>query len=293
MNLTVKDCVVSSLLIILFLFVILIIVAYWLIKNYEASYNANLNLVCKDLSYYPYPAYDFQVVKGVYNSHMSKYLVTMALNATLSHCTSLGKISTPLIFNKVIPIQGSDPFSSNIQRTFCYVCISDVDKIICLCYPGTVFIDEWMSDLDYSLTEATSLNNYVNGVQVHNGFYSIYNNIRDQIWSLYNSNKSYQLIITGISLGGAVSTLSAFDFMKESPIVYTFAAPRSGNIQYAQLLNKNTEIYRVVNTEDIVPDVPPAVIENYLYEHTNNVIPFTVNLGSIVDNHLKAYLENV
>lgn len=76
------------------------------------------------------------------------------------------------------------------------------------------------------------------------------------------------------------------------PIHYSFAAPRGGNNNYANEFNKRmpTSI-RVNNTEDIVPALPPSVIGDYKYDQTRGNIPFTVSLGSIQDNHSKAYID--
>ena len=51
------------------------------------------------------------------------------------------------------------------------------------------------------------------------------------------------------------------------PIVYTYGAPRAGNIEYC---NKYPiELYRVVNNNDMVPTVPPALAG---YRHAGEVV---------------------
>ena len=100
--------------------------------------------------------------------------------------------------------------------------------------------------------------------------------------------------MTGHSLGGALSTLCAFDFAQaESTLVhYSFAAPRSGNPLYAQTFNARVPIsFRLANTEDVFPSLPPASLYYFDYQQTNTLIPFTVNLGSIWKNHVNAYID--
>ena len=83
---------------------------------------------------------------------------------------------------------------------------------------------------------------------------------------IYQTNK--QVYITGHSLGGAMATLySTFCRPMRPPIVYTYGAPRAGNIEYC---NKYPiELYRVVNNNDMVPTVPPALAG---YRHAGEVV---------------------
>jgi hypothetical protein len=75
-------------------------------------------------------------------------------------------------------------------------------------------------------------------------------------------------------------------------IHYSFGAPRSGNVKYADTFAQlvPTSI-RVVNTEDSIPTLPPATINNNIYEQTLGLIPFTKSLGSFDANHITAYID--
>lgn len=131
------------------------------------------------------------------------------------------------------------------------------------------------------------------------------------------------LYITGHSLGGALSTICGYDFAevffdrdcnvsaacnsqtctpdipnacddpciaKSLPIHYSFAAPRSGNTTYARTFNQRLPTsLRINNSEDVVPQLPPATWEGYTYEHTAGNVPFTISLGSLRDDHIQAY----
>ena len=77
-----------------------------------------------------------------------------------------------------------------------------------------------------------------------------------------DSKEPRRVWITGHSLGGALCSLFA-GMLLENQIdvygVYTFASPRPGNEKFASALNKkiNGPHYRVVNSGDVVPHVPP------------------------------------
>jgi hypothetical protein len=75
-----------------------------------------------------------------------------------------------------------------------------------------------------------------------------------------------QVFVTGHSLGAALAHLAAAgikaQFTAVSPVSYTFCGPRTGDADFAAAyVNAKLPIWRVVNTEDIVPTVPPAAVE--------------------------------
>ena len=67
------------------------------------------------------------------------------------------------------------------------------------------------------------------------------------------------LFITGHSLGGALALLATkLVAPNVNGACYTFGAPRIGNYEYFRFLK--TPVYRIVNSSDIVPRVPPGAI---------------------------------
>jgi len=76
--------------------------------------------------------------------------------------------------------------------------------------------------------------------------------------------QNYRIYITGHSLGGALAMLAGQYILSQDQKDYkdrlsicTFAAPRVGNREFAQWFN-DVDVVRYVNSEDIVPSVPPA-----------------------------------
>jgi hypothetical protein len=73
-------------------------------------------------------------------------------------------------------------------------------------------------------------------------------------------------------LGGALAVLAVPDIMvNASPVVtrmFNFAGPRVGDAQFAELYNSLIKTSRrVVNANDVVPQLPPIIPDLVEYEH--------------------------
>ena len=70
---------------------------------------------------------------------------------------------------------------------------------------------------------------------------------------------SHPLFITGHSLGGALALLTTVEAARDiNGACYTFGSPRVANYEY--FYGVKTPVFRVVNSADIVPRVPPGAI---------------------------------
>ena len=96
--------------------------------------------------------------------------------------------------------------------------------------------------------------------------------------ALLSKNPSYQIWVTGHSLGAALAPLASAWLAyyniapRQNVILYTFGSPRVGDYKYAlqhdQLVNNS---WRVVNFDDVVPHLPPLIlptIKSGPYHHT-------------------------
>ena len=73
------------------------------------------------------------------------------------------------------------------------------------------------------------------------------------------NGKPLPLFITGHSLGGALALLATKLVAPDvNGACYTFGAPRVGNYEYFRSVK--TPVFRIVNSSDIVPRVPPGAI---------------------------------
>lgn len=266
---------------------IIIIWAYLYSKknNFVLGYNQALSDYCDSLGtpVYRQPVY-IPTTAGVYEQNLAIALLDISLATSQSYCFNIDPLPLPPTFTNQIPLFKNKTIYGHIFWNDTYACFA---------FSGTMNLPEWKTDFDYHLTPATGLNNYVPGVECHQGFYNLYMSVRPAIINWVNNNQNIkQLFITGHSLGGALCTICAYDFAKYNPTHYSFAAPRSGNREYAKLFDQMLpQSLRINNTEDSVPQLPPATWRGNTFEHTLNSVPFTKSLGSLAKDHVEAYVD--
>ena len=176
-----------------------------------------------------------------------------------------------------------------------YGFIIESDHSIIISFRGSRSNPDWIADATISQTyfPYTRIK-----LGIHSGFAAIYNACRQQIMDVLNTlSSSKQLFITGHSLGGALAVLCSLDAavntVYNNPVMYNFASPRVGNSKFVQVYNEviNNSV-RIVNTNDIVPLLPPAVVhpplsnELLYYRHVKDLLTIAVQTGSILGNHL-------
>ena len=99
--------------------------------------------------------------------------------------------------------------------------------------------------------------------KVHKGFLDAFNAVRKDILTDLEKIEGPPLYITGHSLGGALAVVATRILGSDSHgACYTFGGPRVGNLSTAEQIK--TPIYRVVNSADIVPRLPPAFLPTLL-----------------------------
>ncbi len=124
------------------------------------------------------------------------------------------------------------------------------------------------------LTDAKAKPRAVNQGIVHSGFYSalcekessdsesaldIVERLMKSPHFFSSNNNPLPLYFTGHSLGGALAILATQLAAKDiHGACYTFGGPRVGNLPFFEGLK--TPVYRVVNSSDIVPRVPPGAV---------------------------------
>lgn len=141
-------------------------------------------------------------------------------------------------------------------------------------FRGTNSLSDIYEDAFWSLTEFQPYRNSILPTpNVSVGFYDIYSTLggtmtktmQQQVFSMLPPNPS-EVLITGHSLGGALSQLFTLDMRVSSPNVgiktINFASPRVGDSSWKTACDNvgaTGKITRAINYWDIAPDYPPEI----------------------------------
>ena len=148
-----------------------------------------------------------------------------------------------------------------------YVAVSPALKAVVIAFRGSAKYEQAIVEFFQSLL--TPEESFLNGkVQSYwrRAFYVLWPSMETEVKALAVKNPSYQIWVTGHSLGAAMASLAStwLAYYNVAPrkniILYTFGMPRVGNYDYAlqhdQLVNNS---WRVVNSNDIIPHFPFVV----------------------------------
>jgi len=231
-----------------------------------------------------------------YQPQMAAYLLQVAIQTTQDSCRPDLAPIVPPGFTQYREMRSINPFDNKerpVATAFWSIDAQGCMDTLLISFNGTKFLDQWITDIRFLQQPPNQLNDYQDGMLVHNGFYESYLSIRDQVLDLLQYQPR-RYLLAGHSLGGATSTIAALDTAAWNPTHYSFASPRVGNpafaAQYQALLPYGQ---RVVNLSDDIPELPPPVLGKIVYQHVPNLVYFTENLGTIYDNHITAYVNNV
>jgi len=176
------------------------------------------------------------------------------------------------------------------------------NNIYILAYRGTTTIDDLCTDIDSVQTDFIGLNRKKSkNIKVHRGFYTYWDDSKDELKDLKSKIRGNDiLIITGHSLGcssAALSALSLSSYLSDVYIkLYMFAPPRLGNNEFIyQLDNLVPDNWAIINSSDIVPELPPVTLptigNNWIYDNWTHKILLDIQYGSILLNHkLSTYM---
>ncbi|KAI0403662.1 lipase [Xylaria palmicola] len=150
-----------------------------------------------------------------------------------------------------------------------FVAVDPKNQLIVAVVRGSASARNWTS-IQFAKRRCNKL---VQHCHVHDGFARAWDEISH--WMLYGVRKakaahpSYEIVFTGHSLGGAVSTLGAAYARKEGMAVdlYTYGCPRVGNEAFAMFVNRQPGVeYRVTHLSDPFARMPPMFLG---YAHTS------------------------
>ena len=130
--------------------------------------------------------------------------------------------------------------------------------------------------------------------RVHKGFSDAYEAVSQQVVDELSKPEHAEqaLYITGHSLGGAIATLATkrLNHSGGHAASYTFGSPRVGNEEWVSGIK--TPVYRIVNSADIVPMLPPGAITTDLLGGLTKLIPgYGQNINKWLKDNFSGYMH--
>jgi hypothetical protein len=149
--------------------------------------------------------------------------------------------------------------------------VAETDKFIVVAFRGTTTRTDLRTDVQARLNfERIAIEG--RPVKVHSGFYAAFRKVEAQLHELLAASEDKPIYLTGHSLGGALALVAAAAFGGDDELgdriaaVYTFGAPRVGGADFPNIVK--APHYRVVNSGDVVPLIPPNWLTGYVHTGT-------------------------
>lgn len=238
-----------------------------------------------------------------YNYEDARCLLQLSMMVTNSNFTDIPLnvpnwlVDIPIVY-ETCPIktiaEGISNSPLNKPTALVHILYSERGNLLLIVFTGTSNACLATIDLNYYQTELEGINNYLPNVRGHQGVYIAYQSVRPKLLETVRKyiDRKPKIIITGHSLGGALSSLCTLDLAVLQPLHYSFAAPLIFNPKACDIftqLVKNS--YRIANLSDLVVLSPLPIMPNKdAFCHVGRVVLFQRNLGEYSDNHSLAYL---
>jgi hypothetical protein len=149
--------------------------------------------------------------------------------------------------------------------------VAETDKFVVVAFRGTTSRSDFRTDLQVRINvERVAVEG--RPVRVHAGFYAAFRKIEARLRELLMAQEAKPIYLTGHSLGGAIALVAAAALGGHDKLgdriaaVYTFGAPRVGGADFPNIVK--APHYRVVNSGDVVPLIPPNWLNGYVHTGT-------------------------
>ncbi|KAJ7922911.1 alpha/beta-hydrolase, partial [Mycena leptocephala] len=161
-------------------------------------------------------------------------------------------------------------FNDSRTDTQGFIARDDTRKEIVVALRGSTSAQDFVTDAEIVLTPFVSPGvNAPAGSTAHTGFLAAWNAVAPTVISTVRAqvaaHPGYQLVSTGHSLGGALSSLAGISLQQNFPgntvRMYTYGQPRTFNPTGANFINAQfgSRAFRAVHTTDGVPTIIPRL----------------------------------
>lgn len=156
----------------------------------------------------------------------------------------------------------------DVDDTQCFVAATD--NVVLVAFRGTTSVQDWLADLNIFSTDRPY-------GTVHRGFRNAFAVVEPQLRAEVQKFAEKPVLITGHSLGGALAVIAAAEWQGVFDVrwLYTYGQPAVGKGSFPGFMNHHygAKYIRVVNDDDIVPQIPPT------YSHMGRLIHFDPHGG--------------
>ncbi|XGW25347.1 hypothetical protein V3C99_006628 [Haemonchus contortus] len=164
------------------------------------------------------------------------------------------------------------------------------DGAIAISFRGTEERSQLIAEADQSLFDRQI--SWIAGGKVSKYFFDAFNYLWDagmgsdfdELRSMY---PTYEIWVTGHSLGGALASLAASYIIDVEQVpaatikLVTFGQPRTGNVGYAKAHDRQMVYsFRVVHWKDVIPHVPPEFFMGYYHHKSEAFYEADMGIGA-------------
>ncbi|WP_430332174.1 lipase family protein [Rhodococcus sp. ACT016] len=192
-------------------------------------------------------------------------------------------VALPAGFSLVRTIQMTD-LSGTAPVFFGYLAAGGSPRVQVVALRGTATASEWVDDLHWAPVPFTQVSG---GGRVAEGFLDLYETFATMVPGQSGAftgtgglvsaiDPAVPLVVTGHSLGSALSTLLVADLAANSalkPQAWTFASPKVGDANFAARYGQlSTVSWRIYNIVDPVPYFPLDPLDDFQHVNTGYAI---------------------
>jgi len=205
---------------------------------------------------------------------------TAISTATYNNCLRFAYFSSAAYIPTCTIIQSTGvvqtTFSDPGTDTQGYIALDKIQGQIIVAFRGSTSTADFERDLDIVPTGYSSpiSDKHCLLCTVHSGFFGAWNAVKtviiDTVQSLHSAHSTFTIIVTGHSLGGALTSFCALG-LKGAGLsgvqVYSYGEPRVGDTYYANFVDSQLvvgNLYRSTHTTDTVPQMIP---KSGVYQH--------------------------